>query len=635
MKLIGRQIRIIKCINENPQAGLKDIGEMLGISLATVKSDLEFMAGIMREYHVRLEILAGNQLRLWGRENLNYMLKDFQTMQAFSLEKQIMLILLLEENFTVIQDIADKLFVSKSLVEKVISLMLKKYPEVIEGVRRHGIRAIIPQLERRTMFAEILSPYVTGIDFFSELKTFNVNHFPLLDFITADEIAAAEQAIGALKSVTEFSFTDESTSELFLQMIFALSVTRRWEHVSLGTIAGEMITGIPGESSYRHAGQALCQAAGLTNDGEKDYFSCLLMGLRKQRISDTSEYESAMREVIYEILEKIYSRLAVELRGDRTLFQGLAVHLYTTVVRKSRLAANYHEDDSYQIRREYPLGFEMAAIAAGVIQERYSYRVSDEEMMYLAMHFQASVERMRAFGQKLRVLVVCHYGMAAASLISARVERYFPAVQIIGTISVQSFFDMKEVQADLILSTENIETKGTPVIYVTPMLPEEDLRQIRQFVDTHGITNLLMMQVLNAKIIDSDKLTREDVLAEAISVLEAGNFVSHSYRSSVFSREEVSPTDLDNIAVPHGNPDDVLETQLVVVRLKQPIFWQYSNVQYVFLFAVARKEMQRNFTIFSAFYKRLVRTNIRAELKKLAKEPADIFRTELAHLLSV
>lgn len=58
MKLIGRQIRIIKCINENPQAGLKDIGEMLGISLATVKSDLEFMSGIMRKHHVRLEILA-------------------------------------------------------------------------------------------------------------------------------------------------------------------------------------------------------------------------------------------------------------------------------------------------------------------------------------------------------------------------------------------------------------------------------------------------------------------------------------------------------------------------------------------------------------------------------------------------
>lgn len=635
MKLIGRQIRIIKCINENPQAGLKDIGEMLGISLATVKSDLEFMSGIMRKHHVRLEILSGNQLRLWGRENLNYMLKDFQTMQAFPLEKQIMLILLLKENFTVIQDIADKLFVSKSLVEKVISLMLKKYPEVIEGVRRHGIRATISQLERRTMFAEILSPYVTGIDFLGELKTFTINHFPLLDFVTANEIAKAEKAISALKSVTEFSFTDESTSELFLQMIFALSVTRRWQHVSLGNIAGEMITGIPGEGSYRHAGQTLCQVTGLTNDGEKDYFSCLLMGLRKQRISDTSEYESAMREIIYEILEKIYSRLAVELRGDRTLFQGLAVHLYTTVVRKSRLDTNYHEDDSYQIRREYPLGFEMAAIAAGIIQKRYSYRVSDEEMMYLAMHFQASVERMRAFGQKLRVLVVCHYGMAAASLISARVERYFPAVQIIGTISVQSFFDMKEVQADLILSTENIEAKDTPVIYVTPMLPEEDLRQIRQFVDTHGITNLLMMQVLNAKIIDSDKLVREDILNEAISVLENGNFVSRNYRSSIFNREEVSPTDLDNIAVPHGNPDDVLETQLVIVRLKKPILWKYSNVQYVFLFAVARKEMQQNFTIFSTFYKRLVRNNIRTELKKLAKEPADDFRTELAHLLSI
>lgn len=138
VKLMRRQIELIRIIYENPQWTLKDISKKLDVSLQTLKSDLQQLREPMQSYHVMISVLPGNQIRLLGQENINYMLKEFQSMQDFSLEKQAYLLLLLKDKFMVLQDMADVLFVSKSLMEKVMSVMLKKYPDEIESSATTG-----------------------------------------------------------------------------------------------------------------------------------------------------------------------------------------------------------------------------------------------------------------------------------------------------------------------------------------------------------------------------------------------------------------------------------------------------------------------------------------------------------------
>jgi len=138
MKLIMRQINLIRYIQKNPQSSIKQLSEIMSVSTQTIKSDLQSMSNLMKDYDVEIEILPGNLIRIWGQENINYMLKAFQTMQEFSLEKQMMLLLVFRDDFIILQDIADMLYVSKSLVEKVMSMLLKKYPEELDSVRRHG-----------------------------------------------------------------------------------------------------------------------------------------------------------------------------------------------------------------------------------------------------------------------------------------------------------------------------------------------------------------------------------------------------------------------------------------------------------------------------------------------------------------
>lgn len=636
MYLSRRQINLIKAVHDNQDASLKELAELLDISMQTAKADLKSMAKLMSAYNVCVEFLPGNMLRVWGQENINYMVTAFQTMQEFSFEKQIMLVLLMDDDFVVMQDIADKLFASKSLIEKIMSLLLKKYPDELESVRRHGIRNISSQLERRNRFSEIIGVYVKGIDFKGEMRAFHENHFPLLDYLCMEDVEKAAAGVQRLRENKKFSFTDESMVFLFLQLCYAKFCRRRWGNVPMGTLVDSMLSGLADNAGYGQAAALVCRTVGIAEPEEISYFTYLMHMLRKQTVADISSFAESMEPVVEEILGRIYRNLSIDFSGDQELVRGLMVHLYTTIIRRDMLVSRLAERGGTELKQQYPIGFDMSAIAARVISQRYSYRLSDEEMMYLTMHFQAGLERMKALGNRVRIFVVCHYGLAAASLIAAKIEGSFPNADIVGNMSMQCFQSMQDVQADLILSTENIAAAGdVPIIYVTPMLPDREMRAIKGFIDTRCVSNLLMLHILNAKVLDMVAAdSKEEVLKRAAGELLEKGLVMEEYLASVLEREEASSTDLMDIAVPHGNPEFVRETQLVIVRLAKPVHWAYSEVKYVFMFAVSKSQFERNMVLFSNFYKRLMRGEVRNELKKHEKSSPEELRSSIAHIMS-
>lgn len=635
MHLIRRQIRLVRAIYENKQLGLKELSQHLGVSLQTVKSDLSQLTAIMNDYHVRMMLLPGNQIQLLGQENVGYMLKEFQSMQDFSLEKQARLLLLLQSGFIVLQDMADALFVSKSLMEKVMSVMLKKHAESLESVRHHGIHDVSLQMERRNTFAELIMPYLKGIDFAQEIEEFHQNHFPLLDYIDRTEVANAAEAMRLIQSSTTFSFTDESVTMLFLQMIFIAYCHHHWQHVPHETLVTKLMSDVQDKARYAVTTTRVCELLRIPAS-ESSYFSYLFLMLRKQSMSDTEFYLREMHDVLSAIMEHILARTAIDLRRDETLWRGLAVHIYTTVIRRDQLKTAFLEQAGEGIRQEYPIGLEMAVAAAQVIKERLSYTVSEEELVYLTLHFQAALERMKSLGQELRIIVVCHYGMAAASLIAARLERIRTGIRVIGTMSMQAFKALQEPKADLIVSTESIHRQRgmPPLICVTPMLPDRELDEIRQFAELHCFNNIMMIYIMQAAILTIDAKNKDDVLRQASDFLTAQGQVSPAYLESLRAREALSSTDLGIIAVPHGNPDEVKKTQLVILRLKQPVDWGVSAVHYVFLFAVRREDFRDRFALITQFYKRLARPALRTRLGACSSLDEQAFRLSFIHMMS-
>ncbi|TCS81024.1 BglG family transcription antiterminator [Pectinatus cerevisiiphilus] len=636
MKLVRRQVNLIKCIIENPKVGIKELGKTMNVSMQTVKSDLQNIKGFMKDHDVTIEILPGNQLCIYGIENMPYVLKISELMLEFSLEKQIILMMLFNDSFVVLQDMADTLYVSKSLIEKIMASLLKKYPEELQSTRHHGIRSIASQIEKRSRFVEVMEPYVQGINFTKELKQFHVRHFPILQYIIPEYIIKGMKALHYLQSISAFIFTDEAICQFFLQIIYIQFCQRSKKTVYIETAFFDIIHGMQGEKEYLAVAKTICSILQIYDTNEQNYLCYLFMTLRKQKISDSTKFVREMRDVVGEIFRKIFERMSIDFNADQELMKGLSVHIYTTVLRRDLLKKFSLDYSWHDIKHQYPLGFEMAAVTAEVISSRFMYKPSNDEMTYLTLHFQAAIERMKNGEKKLRILVVCHYGMAAASLIAAKIERIFHMVEIADTISMQHFFQMKSFDADLVLSTENIEAKTIPVIYITPLLTQNELKQIRYFIEMHCINNLLALSIMHAAVIDvKDIRSRNEAIKIAATSLYKDKLVTENYLESVIERENISSTDIELIAIPHGNPDFVRESKLVILRLQEPVHWEISDVSYVFMFAVSKEQFMANFALFSTFYKKMVRSNIRTEIKKFGREDTKKFKKSLAHLLSL
>ena len=76
-------------------------------------------------------------------------------------------------------------------------------------------------------------------------------------------------------------------------------------------------------------------------------------------------------------------------------------------------------------------------------------------------------------------------------------------------------------------------------------------------------------------------------------ILEEHQATLDGYIESAMERERQSSTFIGNgMAIPHGNPEKVLKSHVIVYKFKHPIPWKQHDVKLVFFLAIAKKDAQ-------------------------------------------
>ena len=337
-----------------------------------------------------------------------------------------------------------------------------------------------------------------------------------------------------------------------------------------------------------------------------------------------------------EILQAVREKLSVDFSQDEELIQGLSGHLYTTMLRGNHMDV---ETDFYTVKsmkRQYPFGFEMAAIAADYISDMYKLSMKDDELIYLAIHFQAAIERAKDEREKTKIIIVCHFGAAAAQIIRAKIERKLSNVEITGMYSLQEFSQLEAPECDCIVTTEHIIKTELPVVYISMALPGREIKKIGECIREIQINRLLEMNILEAIILHLDEKDMPAAVEAMVRPLMEEDYVEEEYLQTVLDREKISSTSLCHIALPHGNPALVHSTRLVVARMNQPLLWDDSRIQCAFLFAVSSEMLKEKPMLFNTFYRILANPDVEENIRKLQAEenvPDEVFRQRLFQIL--
>lgn len=247
-----------------------------------------------------------------------------------------------------------------------------------------------------------------------------------------------------------------------------------------------------------------------------------------------------------------------------------------------------------QIKRHYPLMYEMTLAAFSELEHFFSGPISDDEIGYLVMHIGAILEEthLKDAGNTISALVVSEQGNASTRLVCQKITRMYPQVVITRCLSVEQYKVSEAIGEDIVISLVNIEEKNRRVIHLPPLPERWQLENMKYFLSDHATPPEAMVNYFSADhffVFDSHAHTKTSLLRFLSSQLAQKGRVDEHYLASILERESRASTLLDDkIAIPHPLGLVALSTMVTVAVFPDGIEWDPGKtVKLVFMLAIS------------------------------------------------
>ena len=335
------------------------------------------------------------------------------------------------------------------------------------------------------------------------------------------------------------------------------------------------------------------------HDGEVGMFALVIMGRRASNYtSDFVNYNGKWmntKKLVAEALEQVYALFGLDFRQDADLVAGLKMHFHGLI---ERVKNQVRMEDVFveEIKRKYPLVFEMGIYVLEFLEQRLGRPISDVESCYIALHLGAASESMNSVRKDRAVMILPHNQSFSDMCVKKISDMFRERMEV---VKVFGYFEEDEVSAldpDLLLSTFPLE-HGLDVetVSINLFVDSETESKILQAINrldkkgfrlefTSHIGNLIRKEHYHSQV-DMDQ--PEEIIRMLCAGLEKEGIVEPEFTEVVLKREQMSPTSFVNtFAIPHAFGAFARNSTIAVAQLKNPVKWGAFEVRLVMLFAI-------------------------------------------------
>lgn len=198
--------------------------------------------------------------------------------------------------------------------------------------------------------------------------------------------------------------------------------------------------------------------------------------IAKNTVKDQEKISKDILELSQNIIDEIYKVSGYDFRSNIDLFFALAIHLGPLVNR-----IKYGFDMKNPILndiKDNKVAFMLATIGSDAINKKYSTRLSDDEIGYIALHIMAAMEQENE--QKKKILIVCGSGNSSAQIMKAQLNKSFSdEIEELQTTDIRNLKNYDLDKYDFIVSSVELNIKSeTPIVYVDILFTKFDLNNI-------------------------------------------------------------------------------------------------------------------------------------------------------------
>ncbi len=623
MILNRRQINILKLLlKKKDYVTIKDLSQYTDVSIRTIYSDMvnieEYL--LHENYKLVKNSTKGITLVKDIKDNIKLIEKPKIDLYSIMGRREQILISLLLKNETVTYDIlSNKYLVSKtSILEdlKFIKNLLKdvKNLEIISD--KKGTR-IVGQEES---IQEGINLFVT---FFIEEKfKFYEDDYLRIEllkyYFDNDIVIVVQEAVYEHLKSNKQNIADYYVFNILLNIIILTQRSRNNMHIK-ENLNNEKIEEKFKKSTNFIIRKIESKLKVIFLYGDKDFLYKILVSNSFELINPIEDYNGLVKEIIREVSYII----GLDLNGDIILFNNLLKHIPSMVY---RMENNIKLSNPLigQIKSEFSLLYFLIELILNQNRIFESECFGENEIGYITLHFQGAIERRK---KSKSILIVCPNGLALSEVLYNRVLNVLPNFNTLDIASIKEVDNNKIKKYDLILSTSKLNIESSKIIYVTPLLDSEDIKNILEFYKDNINKSFIDFNMHNEikKVIKKDFIfinkkekSKKEILKKAIQKLEENKYVKKEFLQDVLNRETKGSTYLKNgVAIPHGSIEYVNKTMLTIIILKNPIIWddvKKDEVSIIFLLSINKSDKKKTKDIINNVYSLLDRKDI---LKKI------------------
>lgn len=317
------------------------------------------------------------------------------------------------------------------------------------------------------------------------------------------------------------------------------------------------------------------------------YFNKYDLGLEKVFV------KSYIDRMIYQMEKSV----GVNFTQDKALRDNVYSHFSRTYL---RIAENVYINNplTEDIKKHYPFVFNTLYETVNHLSKDAKINLVEDEIAFLALHFQSSIDRNEK--NRFNIVITCYYGLGISSLLEAKIANLDDRIYVIDTLKLEDVSQYDFSGVDALITTHFIDKSQVPdtlqVMEVSPLFSNEDANKIQSFI-RHKQNPVLNQDELAAIQFDvhSDKqeLTEASYVFEQAQIIFRDNHsVTEKYIQSALEREKFSSTFIGKgISIPHGDPEKVLKSHVIIFKNMQGFGWKQNRAKLVFFLAIAEQDI--------------------------------------------
>lgn len=503
----------------------QELAEELSLSDRTVRTYLKDLKTLIERnggnivskqgYGFQLEIFDRTVFNLFLIEHhlLDKNIEQSQCREASERKHYILNLLLLESQKIDVEALSEQLFISSSQLNKDIAeIKSQLQPYELTLKKSHSLIYVDGEERAKRHFIMSYFFHEDSINFLHHLSYFNQTceaiSFDTLTIIILDECRESN-----------IKLSDVMIQNIVLHL--SLSIKRLQSGLSIQNL--DLLVSADSTIEYQVANRIITRIESIIGfhfpKEEQMYLTLHLMSKSNLIQNDLDE---ELGSSLTNLLLKIEQETGYPFWHDEQLKNGLIQHLKPMLV---RLAQNIKLENPLidEIKSQYGEVFGLVKHYFNQLPNLNKYDVIDDEWGYLALHFLASLEKLKN-EQKAKVLIICATGLGSAQLLKNRVESEFD--ERIKIIATRGYYEIEQEMLndiDFIISSVDLSSKvfKVPVFQVSVFFCEEDVQAIRRYLSHRQIPNSLPK---NSLPIDDKKQNHSKYIAQVFDEIAADYF---------------------------------------------------------------------------------------------------------------